>query len=92
MSGWYRKKPLVVEAVHFTGDNQREVLAFAFPGMSEDALEVAQTMRLPVVIETLEGDMTASPGDWIVRGIKGECWPIKPDIFAATYEEVEQPQ
>lgn len=42
-----------------------------------------------VVIPTLEGDMEAAPGDWIIRGIKGELYPCKPDIFAATYEAVE---
>jgi len=40
------------------------------------------------VIKTLEGDMIASPGDWIVTGIKGEKYPVKPDIFAETYKEV----
>ena len=41
-----------------------------------------------LVIPTLEGDMTASPGDWIIKGIEGELYPCKPDIFAATYEPV----
>lgn len=40
-------------------------------------------------IETLEGTMTASPGDWIVKGIKGERYPVKPDIFIKTYEPIE---
>ena len=43
-------------------------------------------MKLPVVITTLEGEMTASPGDWIIKGVKGEFYPCKPDIFEATYE------
>ncbi|HEY3281403.1 MAG TPA: hypothetical protein VGN26_03950 [Armatimonadota bacterium] len=84
----YRKKPVVVEAVQFTGKNQAEVLAFAYPGMSQMALEAAQVMGLPVVIETLEGDMSASPGDYVIRGIAGEVYPCKPDIFEATYEAV----
>ena len=41
------------------------------------------------VIETLEGTMTASPGDWIIRGVNGETYPCKPDIFAKTYEETQ---
>ncbi len=43
----------------------------------------------PLVIHTLEGDMTAMPGDWIITGIKGEQYPCKPDIFLATYELVD---
>jgi hypothetical protein len=42
-----------------------------------------------LIISTLEGDLRASPGDWIIRGVKGEFYPCKPDIFAATYEPVE---
>lgn len=41
-----------------------------------------------ITIRTLEGDMTASPGDWIIRGVQGEFYPCKPDIFEATYEPV----
>jgi hypothetical protein len=44
--------------------------------------------RSHVVIRTLEGDMRAEPDDWIIRGVRGELYPCKPDIFAATYEEV----
>lgn len=86
----FRKKPVVIEAVQFTGENRREVLSFAFPSMSEDGLAGAEIMRLPVVIETAEGAMKASPGDWIIKGVKGEFYPCKPDIFAATYEAVEE--
>ena len=43
----------------------------------------------PVAISTLEGIMLANPGDWIITGVKGELYPCKPDIFAATYEEVK---
>jgi len=85
----FRKKPVEIEAVQFTGDNHREALSFIYPGMSEVGLSGAEVMRLPVVIETLEGDMTASPGDWIIRGVQGEFYPCKPDIFEATYESVE---
>jgi hypothetical protein len=85
----YRKKPIVIEAIQFTGWNQDEVLAFAIPDLSKEACRAAKTMKLPVVIETLEGNMTATPGDWIIRGIKGECYPCAPDVFALTYEPVE---
>ena len=52
-----------------------------------DKFPVVCVWRL--VIPTLEGDHEASPGDWIIRGVKGEIYPCKPDIFAATYEPVE---
>ena len=42
----------------------------------------------PIIIQTLEGDMRADPGDWIITGVKGERYPCKPDIFAATYDPV----
>jgi hypothetical protein len=75
--------------MQFLGDNRCEVLSFIYPDMSEDGLRGAEVMRLPVVIGTLEGDMTVSPGDWVIRGVKGEFYPCKPDIFAATYDEVQ---
>ena len=43
----------------------------------------------PLLIRTLEGDMTAMPGDWIITGIRGETYPCKPDIFEETYERVD---
>lgn len=84
----FRKKPVVIEAVQFKGDNHREVLEFAYPYMSEDGLVAAETMQLPVVIETLEGDMMASEGDWIIKGVKGEFYHCKPDVFEATYDAI----
>lgn len=87
----YRKKPVEIEAVHYDGTNRDE--AAAFMGRTG---KVEQT-KLPgpgrglhdgIVIRTLEGDMTASVGDWIIRGVQGELYPCKPDIFAATYEAV----
>lgn len=82
----YRKRPVVVEAVEFSGSNRREVLRFIYPSMSEDGLRGAEEMALPVVIGTLEGDMTVSPGDYVIKGVQGEFYPCKPGIFAATYE------
>lgn len=84
----YRKKPVVIEAVQFDGRNRREVLCFVYPNLSEDALLGAEAMRLPIVIETLEGGMTVSPDDFVIKGVKGEFYPCKPDIFAATYDAV----
>lgn len=77
----FRKKPVVVEAVHWTGMNLEEVNAFLDDGMDEELFPDA-----PITIETLEGDVTAQVGDWIIKGIKGEVYPCKPGIFEATYE------
>lgn len=51
---------------------------------------VQHTGPEPLPISTLEGTMLANPGDWIITGVKGERYPCKPDIFAATYEQVEE--
>ena len=80
----YRKKPVEIEAVQWTGTNGMEVAAFLDGQPWKDRPE-------GIVITTLEGAMTASPGDWIIRGVKGEFYPCKPDIFDATYEPVEAP-
>ena len=85
----YRKKPVVIEA-HQWG----RPLAPSNPDPLVEWIEsgggVARYDVNPerIVIETLEGDMSASPGDWIIRGVQGEHYPCKPDIFAATYESV----
>lgn len=79
----FRKKPVVIEAVQFTGRNDAECLAFC-----PDAYDPPE--RGPsLLIKTLAGEMRADVGDWIIRGVKGEFYPCKPDIFAATYEPVE---
>jgi hypothetical protein len=82
----YRKKPVVIEAIQFRAGEQDCDLA---------ADVVTGKIRYPedgtMLIQTLEGVMCAQPGDWIIRGVKGELYPCKPDIFAATYERVEVP-
>lgn len=84
----FRKKPIVIEAVRFTGVNDRLLSELqAFAGQSLEVRDVAGLLHL--VIPTLEGDHLARPGDWIIKGVKGEFYPCKPDIFAATYEPAE---
>lgn len=91
----YRKKPVVIEAVQWTGENLEEVLGWIdFSSLPDDGVHVGpgigHTPALGTLdIPTLEGTMTASPGDWIIKGIKGEFYPCKPDIFDATYEPVQ---
>ena len=83
----YRKRPVVIDAVRWTGDNQGEVAAI----LGDDLKGVSPLGRSgeQLLIRTLEGTMTAERGDWIIRGIKGEAYPCKPDIFEATYEPAE---
>lgn len=84
--GKYRKKPVVIEAVQWNGDNIGEILVLSSDGgreISESPTEEELT------IYTLEGNHTADIGDWIIKGIKGELYPCKPDIFEATYEVVK---
>lgn len=80
MARAYRKKPVVIEAVQWTGENHAEMCEFIDP----EVFEIIPGVGL--VIHTLEGDHHASPGDYIIKGVNGEFYPCKPDIFAKTYE------
>lgn len=78
----FRKKPVVIEAVRWTGSNGSDVAAF---------LRVFADWRADgdrILIDTLEGTMAADPGDWIIKGVAGEFYPCKNEIFEATYETV----
>lgn len=78
----FRKKPVVVEAIRYTGSNISEVWdAFGAGDIYGPAWGT-----MSAYILTLEGKMECKPGDWIVRGVAGEFYPVKPDIFDATYE------
>lgn len=85
----YRKKLVTVEAIQFTEDNLDEIIELRYLGWIRaiDA-SIGPDLKQRISIETLEGRMTAEPGDWIIRGVAGELYPCKPDIFEATYEEV----
>ena len=79
----YRKKPVELDAVHGDGNKTPDVPLLA--GSSCEAVE--QNLGDPaLLIPTLEGTMRAEVGDWIIRGVKGELYPCRADIFAATYE------
>ena len=90
MANKYRKKPVVIEAMQFTGQsNVRDLASWCGGRHTADAKpsdpgDISHKLLIP----TLEGVMTASLGDWIIKGVKGEFYPCKPDIFEATYEEV----
>jgi len=89
----YRKKPVVIDAVQWTGANVDEVIGFAFTEAEFRRSDLkTDSGYVPggiLHIDTLEGTMSAHPGDWIIKGVKGEFYPCKPDIFAATYEPAE---
>lgn len=87
----YRKKPVVIEAVQFTGDNGDEVIAFTDGAARlESAACYGDGPPYLVMIDTLEGRMCAGRDDWIIRGVQGEFYPCKPGIFAETYEPAEE--
>ncbi len=82
----FRKKPVVIEAWQFNGED-----SLLWPKWLEEYQHngVVTWNSSYLVIPTLEGNMTASLGDWIILGVKGEVYPCKPDIFEMTYEAVE---
>ncbi len=87
----YRKKPVIVEAEQYSLDRHREE-GYLPPGvdhaffMDEDGV---QQEKLNPIIKTLEGTLSITDGDWIIKGIQGEFYPCKPDIFEATYDAVD---
>lgn len=83
--GKYKKRPVVVEAEQFLMSTKDRVFNWIRCTCCPDFDEEGEpTLR----IQTLEGDMTAVLGDWIIKGVAGEFYPCKPDIFEATYEAV----
>jgi hypothetical protein len=91
--GRYRKKPVIVEAFHWTGDQTQT----EDPEWIVEAIREGEVTFIPsgpgktvcMLIRTLEGDMIASPGDFIIQGVTGELYPCKPNIFNLIYEEVK---
>lgn len=96
--GLYKKKPVVIEAIQWTGQNHREMFDFLtnykltneFMSTNGDNFYIDHSkVEGGLVIKTLEGEHIASIGDYIIKGVKGEFYPCKPDIFADTYESAE---
>lgn len=99
----FRKKPVVIEAFQMTEarrmDNS-EWPSWLHEAWNKERGEAGALSRVDMdallpdtlLINTLEGVHIVSWGDWIIRGVKGELYPCKPDIFAATYEEVPTPE
>jgi hypothetical protein len=88
--GFYRKKPVIIEAFKWTGDiNQIEDPEWIVEAIKNKKIWFGQFTDEPVhmIIHTLEGDHRANPGDWIIQGVNQEIYPCKTDIFEKTYEE-----
>ena len=92
----YRKRPVVIEAVEWTGENHREMFNF-ITGKTDEYMTVYGKdfyidhgkIESGLVIKTLEGEHVASIGDYIIKGVNGEFYPIKEEIFFKTYKPVE---
>ena len=93
----FRKKPVVIEAVEWTGHNHREMFDFLTLGRKRDVsmepcgenfeINFRKVKEGGLVIKTLEGEHIATIGDFIIKGVQGEFYPCKPNIFKATYEK-----
>lgn len=81
MNKKYRKKPVIIEVIQWNGENLSEIDKF-----TQGKVKKHESV---LIIPTLEGDMYVSLNDYIIKGVKGEFYPCKPNIFLATYEEVE---
>ena len=80
---FYKKKPVVIQAIQWDGTNNVEILGFC-----TKCYITSSGKTKDLIISTLEGDMSASVGDYIIKGVKGEFYPVKKDIFDMTYETV----
>jgi hypothetical protein len=76
----FTKKPVTIEARQFDSSNGDELVAW----ITESGKLASHTVKF-LFVETLEGTHTANHGDWIIKGVKGEFYPCKPDIFEMTY-------
>ena len=83
----FRKKPVIIEAVQWTGENFKKIQEFC-PSIID--MGYGGENSWPLSIPTLEGNMVAQRGDYIIKGVKGEFYPCKPDIFEATYERADK--
>ena len=91
----YRKKPVVIQAVKCDGNKFEEVQSFCGDSCSMEYYDAAYESGVCApcyipTINTLEGDMVARVGDYIIKGVNGEFYPCKPDIFEKTYEKEKE--
>lgn len=83
---YFRKKPVVIEAIQWDGDPKTHDAIAKWT-----AVRKAPDNDYDLIIPTLEGDHRALLNDWVIKGVKGECYPCKSDIFVLTYEPASQP-
>ena len=88
MNTRFRKKPVEIEALQFTRENWQDVLMFTQGQAHAMTIERRIDGKCTCIIATLEGQHIANEGDWIIRGVQGEYYPCKPDIFEMTYDRV----
>ncbi|MBS1960769.1 MAG: hypothetical protein JST04_01030 [Bdellovibrionales bacterium] len=91
----YRKKPVEIEAIQWNGNNEIQIMEFVgkklefhTPPRQAEFDRDLNDSDYRIIIPTLEGNMIASRNDYIIKGIKGEFYPCKPDIFEATYDKI----
>lgn len=87
----YKKKPVIIEAIQFDGLNLEEIKSFVGDNLIYDIIDTAWQVgkgrpHILMKIKTLEGNMNVSEMDYIIKGVNGEFYPCKPDIFEKTYE------
>lgn len=90
----YKKKPVIVEAIRWNGFNLEEIKSFVGESLIYNIIDTTWKVgkgvpRVLMKIRTSEGDMEVNKGDFIIKGVNGEYYPCKPDIFAKTYELAE---
>lgn len=88
----FRSKVVEIDAIQWTGSNRIEIARFILP---RENFPLDHPLLYPgdaIFIDTLEGQMRADKGDWIIKGLKGEFYPCKPEIFAMKYEPIASPK
>ena len=90
--GMFRKKPVVIEAYQHSGSStsKHALHCWMTDGKPPPDGGIHTRDIVSFQIETLEGSMTVSPGDWVIKDVQGEFYPCKPDIFAATYDKLRE--
>lgn len=86
----YVKKPIEVEAIQIKVENMPELKRFLIDNLDNCRIDISFAEGIVIIIPTLEGDMKAHEGDYIIKGVRGELYPCRKDIFEETYEEVKE--
>lgn len=86
----FRKKPVVIEAIQFVMPMNEHMPQWLTEAFQKKVVTYSGGYVPTLTVKTLEGDHVANEGDWIIQGVKGEIYPCKPDIFAMTYDAVEE--